>query len=427
MRKLKIDISEFVTLKGNRLTIPKLTSPLLSKLSKRQQLNTDRRLFSSYSTGELLDRLKRGGMHATFSLNLKSVTVGGRVQIGYIHDSPPVEITHVGKQVLKQGKFKFTLEFLSETRDKWVCELTPHNFKDPELEVVYGIASPYLKSLVVANSVVKEVKLHVHTFKKDGTFEFNSVPEDLNVPALVRLNPTINYMEKCDLERNEETTDHDNFSFLSSSHEENYVMDVVQVVENPTSMNLLHDGRDVPVVNNYRLWFVCPLHTSIGCSEATMIVDEDNNLVDLHVGHSKEYSAVLNAIKAKEEAESKRTVFEFMEEYNSFKRGDANVIYAKRWFYCFKKLLESDITNVYEEARILAASALKEQYGIDKLFCMYKGEQWRVNGYSRLGDIYLTKSMNVGNLGYTHRVAVDDVSDWSSQKDDLKFSIKLKD
>lgn len=47
-----------------------------------------------------------------------------------------------------------------------------------------------------------------------------------------------------------------------------------------------------------------------------------------------------------------------------------------------------------------------------KLFCTYEGKRFRMTGASRMGDVWLTKDFN-REVGYEHRVNVDDCSDWS--------------
>jgi len=47
-----------------------------------------------------------------------------------------------------------------------------------------------------------------------------------------------------------------------------------------------------------------------------------------------------------------------------------------------------------------------------KLFCMYKGEEYRVTGASRMGDIWLTKDFNQ-DIGYELRVDLTECSEWA--------------
>ena len=47
-----------------------------------------------------------------------------------------------------------------------------------------------------------------------------------------------------------------------------------------------------------------------------------------------------------------------------------------------------------------------------KLFCIYQGEQYRVTGASRMGDIWLAKNPDQ-SVGYDLRVSIDDCSGWS--------------
>lgn len=48
----------------------------------------------------------------------------------------------------------------------------------------------------------------------------------------------------------------------------------------------------------------------------------------------------------------------------------------------------------------------------NKLFCIYKGDKYRVTGASRLGDIWLAKDFNI-DTGYDLRVCVKDIVSWS--------------
>lgn len=49
-----------------------------------------------------------------------------------------------------------------------------------------------------------------------------------------------------------------------------------------------------------------------------------------------------------------------------------------------------------------------------KLFCIYEGKCYRVTGASRLGDVWLATDFD-RELGYDHRVDVEDCSDWSPE------------
>lgn len=49
-----------------------------------------------------------------------------------------------------------------------------------------------------------------------------------------------------------------------------------------------------------------------------------------------------------------------------------------------------------------------------KLFCTWKGEQYRVTGASRMGDVWLAKDMN-RETGYDHRVDLAECTNWRSE------------
>lgn len=46
-----------------------------------------------------------------------------------------------------------------------------------------------------------------------------------------------------------------------------------------------------------------------------------------------------------------------------------------------------------------------------KLFCQFRGKQYRVTGASRLGDVWLTKDFNQ-SVGYQDRVYVNECYGW---------------
>jgi hypothetical protein len=46
-----------------------------------------------------------------------------------------------------------------------------------------------------------------------------------------------------------------------------------------------------------------------------------------------------------------------------------------------------------------------------KLFCTYRGERWRCNGASRMGDVWVTRNPHKEH-GYDLRVAVNECSNW---------------
>jgi len=49
-----------------------------------------------------------------------------------------------------------------------------------------------------------------------------------------------------------------------------------------------------------------------------------------------------------------------------------------------------------------------------KLFCTYEGVRYRVTGASRLGDVWLISDFSK-DIGYEHRVAVDECSGWGKE------------
>lgn len=49
-----------------------------------------------------------------------------------------------------------------------------------------------------------------------------------------------------------------------------------------------------------------------------------------------------------------------------------------------------------------------------KLFCTWKKARYRVTGASRLGDVWLTSNFDQ-DTGYQHRVAVDELSEFSEK------------
>jgi hypothetical protein len=57
-------------------------------------------------------------------------------------------------------------------------------------------------------------------------------------------------------------------------------------------------------------------------------------------------------------------------------------------------------------------SDFAEWIGQYKLFCTYKGERYRVTGASRMGDIWLARSV-IRESGYDLRVDVAECSEWS--------------
>ena len=48
------------------------------------------------------------------------------------------------------------------------------------------------------------------------------------------------------------------------------------------------------------------------------------------------------------------------------------------------------------------------------LFCTWEGKRYRVNGASRLGDIWLTADYD-HEYGYEHRVDLETCSNWGSE------------
>ena len=80
---------------------------------------------------------------------------------------------------------------------------------------------------------------------------------------------------------------------------------------------------------------------------------------------------------------------------------DEAVNYAK-WFLNYKRMPAASQMKFYE--------FMKDH----KLFCMYEGEQYRVTGASRMGDVYLTKDFG-RDAGYDKRVSVDKCSQWSPE------------
>jgi len=50
-----------------------------------------------------------------------------------------------------------------------------------------------------------------------------------------------------------------------------------------------------------------------------------------------------------------------------------------------------------------------------KIFCEYKGQKYRITGASRMGDVWLAEDFD-REMGYDHRVAIDDCSNFSYEK-----------
>jgi hypothetical protein len=50
-----------------------------------------------------------------------------------------------------------------------------------------------------------------------------------------------------------------------------------------------------------------------------------------------------------------------------------------------------------------------------QLFCTYQEKRWQVIGASRMGDIWLSKKMEITNANYDLRVNIEKCSDWSNK------------
>lgn len=48
-----------------------------------------------------------------------------------------------------------------------------------------------------------------------------------------------------------------------------------------------------------------------------------------------------------------------------------------------------------------------------RLFCTHRGRRYRCTGASRMGDVWLAED-HAREIGYDHRVMVDDCTDWSA-------------
>lgn len=48
-----------------------------------------------------------------------------------------------------------------------------------------------------------------------------------------------------------------------------------------------------------------------------------------------------------------------------------------------------------------------------RLFCLYRGQRYRVTGASRMGDVWLARDLSREH-GYDYRVEVTDCHDWSA-------------
>jgi len=52
-----------------------------------------------------------------------------------------------------------------------------------------------------------------------------------------------------------------------------------------------------------------------------------------------------------------------------------------------------------------------------ELFCVYKGNTYRVTGCSTMGDIWLRGDYDIDH-GYDHRVDIDDCTNWTRSSND---------
>ena len=71
-----------------------------------------------------------------------------------------------------------------------------------------------------------------------------------------------------------------------------------------------------------------------------------------------------------------------------------------RWFFFLHRLpsvLQMDFSEWIDQHR---------------LYCIWRGNAYRVTGASRMGDVWLTSNFE-RDTGYEHRVDVGDCSDWS--------------